>query len=144
MKPAVLLATAIVIGATQTPNKAFEGTWTAEHAGLTFVRLELTSTGTAMSGRISLGDVEVDKAGNVKAATTPKREATPIFDVAERAGTLTFACKDGRETDRFVFKLIDATSAELALVITEEMRKDMASEGIADFKPFRLTKLARK
>ena len=52
--------------------------------------------------------------------------------------------KDGEETDRFEFKLIDATTAELALVITDDMRKELASEGISDFKPFKLKKLARK
>ena len=144
MKPAVLLAAAFVIGATQTSNQSYAGTWTAEHAGQTFVRLELQVTGNAIGGRLSLGDVEVDKTGQLKTVTAPKREPKPIFDVAERAGTLTFAHKDGEETDRFEMKLIDATTAELALVITEEMRKDMASEGISDFKPFKLKKLARK
>ena len=107
------------------------------------MRLELQVTGNAISGRISLGDVEVDKAGQLKTVKAATREPKPIFDVAERAGKLTFAHKDGQETDRFEMKLIDATTAELALVITEDMRKDLASEGISDFKPFRLKKLAR-
>ena len=144
MKPAIFLATALVIGATQTPNKAFEGTWTGEHAGQTFVRLELQSAGTGMSGRISLGDVEVDKTGALKTVKAATREATPIFDVAERDGTLTFAHKDGRETDRFALKLIDATTAELQFLLTDDDRKELASEGITDFKPFRLRKIARK
>jgi len=144
MKPAILLAAALAIGATQTSNQSYAGTWTAEHAAQTFVRLELQVTGSAIGGRISLGDVEVDKTGALKTVTDTKREATPIFDVAERGGKLTFAHKDGRETDKFEMKLIDATTAELALVITEDMRKEMASEGITDFKPFTLKRLGRK
>jgi hypothetical protein len=144
MKPAILLLTALVIGATQTSTQTYAGTWTAEHGGQVFVRLELQVTGSAIGGRLSLGDVEVDKTGQLKTVKAATREAKPIFDVAERAGTLTFAHKDGEETDRFEMKLIDATTAELALVITEDMRKEMASEGISDFKPFKLKRLARK
>jgi len=143
MKSAIVLAAALALGSTQTPNQSFAGTWTAEHAGQIFVRLELEGVGAALGGRMSLGDVEVDKTGQLKTVKAPKREATPIFDVVERAGKLTFARKDGQETDRFEMKLIDSSTAELALVITESMRKDLASEGISDFKPFRLKKLAR-
>ena len=144
MKSAILLAASLIVGTTQTPNQSLAGTWTAEHAGNTFVRLELQVTGNAISGRLSLGDVEVDKTGALKAAKTATREPTPIFDVAERAGKLTFAYKDGRETDRFELTLIDATTAELQFLLTDADRRDLASEGIADFKPFRLKKLARK
>ena len=144
MKPAILLATALVIGSAQTPTKSFEGTWTGEHAGQTFVRLELQGAGAAMSGRISLGDIQLDTTGQVKSAKAPKGAATPIFDVVERAGKLTFARKDGSDTDRFELTLIDATNADLTFVTTEEIRKELKSQGISDFKPFRLKKLARK
>lgn len=144
MKPAILLATALVIGSAQTPAKSFEGTWTGEHAGQTFVRLELQGAGTAISGRINLGDIELDKTGEVKAAKAPARAATPIFDVVERAGTLTFARKDGQDTDRFQMKLVDATTAELTFVVTDEIRKEMKSQGITDIKPFKLRKLEQK
>ena len=143
MTPAILLASALIVSAIQSPNKAFEGTWTAEHAGQTFVRLELQGAGAATAGRLSLGDIELDKTGQVKTAHASKRPATPIFDVSERAGTLRFARKDGRGTDRFELKLIDPTSADLTFVLTDEMRKEMASLGIAEFKPVRLKKLAR-
>jgi hypothetical protein len=143
MKPAIVLAAALVIGATQAPNQSFAGMWTAEHTGVIFVRLELQVTGNALGGRLSLGDVELEKTGELKTVKAATREPKPIFDVAERGGTLTFAHKDGQETDRFEFKLIDATTAELALVITPAIRKELASEGISDFKPMTLKKLAR-
>ena len=143
MKSAILLVTALVIGATQTSSQSFAGTWTAEHGGQTFVRLELQATGNVIGGRISLGDVEVDKTGALKTVKAATREATPIFDVAVRDGKLTFAHKDGRETDRFELKLIDATTAELQFMLSDDDRKDLASEGISDFKPFRLKKLGR-
>ena len=144
MKLAFFLAAILVTGAAQTANQSFVGTWIGEHAGQTFVRLDLDATGKAIGGRISLGDVEVDKTGNLKTVKPPKRASTPILDVVERAGKLTFARREGRDTDRFELTLIDATTAELALVITDEMRKELASEGISDFKPFRLRKLERK
>lgn len=140
MKSGILLALAIVIGATQTSNQSFAGTWTAEHAGQTFVRLELEGAGATLGGRISLGDIELDKTGQVKTAKAASPNATPIFDVAERAGRLTFAHKDGRDTDRFELKMIDATSAELTFVLTEASRKELVSQGIAEFKPLKLTK----
>jgi hypothetical protein len=140
MKSAILLATALVIGAAQTSNLSFAGTWTAEHAGQTFVRLELEGAGAALAGRISLGDIELDKTGQVKMAKAAPSNATPIFDLAERAGKLTFAHKDGRDTDRFELKLIDATTAELTFVLTEASRKELASQGISEFKPLRLVK----
>ena len=143
MKLAIVLAASLVASAIQAPNPSLAGTWTAEHAGQTFVRLELQVTGNTIAGRISLGDVEVDKTGALKTVKAATREATPIFDVAERPGTLTFAHKDGRETDRFVLTLIDATTAELQFILSDEDRKELASEGITDFKPFRLKKLVR-
>jgi hypothetical protein len=143
MKPAILLATALVSGPTQTSNQSFAGTWTAEHANQTFVRLELEGAGAVLGGRISLGDVQLDKAGQVKTAKAAPPNATPIFDVAQRTGTLTFARKDGRDTDRFELKLVAATTAELTFVLTEAMRKEMAAQGISEFKPFRLEKFAR-
>ena len=143
MKPAIVLATVLVFGATQTSNQSFAGTWTAEHANQTFVRLELEGAGAAIGGRISLGDIELDKSGQVKIAKAAPPNPTPIFDVAERAGKLTFARKDGRDTDRFELKLVDATSAELTFVLTEASRKELAAQAISEFKPLRLKKLAR-
>jgi hypothetical protein len=143
MKPAILLVTALVIGAAQTSNPSFAGTWTAEHANQTFVRLELEGAGAAIGGRMSLGDIELDKSGQVKLAKAAPPNPTPIFDVAERAGKLTFARKDGRDTDRFELKLVDGTTAELTFVLTEASRKELAAQGISEFKPLRLKKLAR-
>lgn len=143
MKPAILLATVLLIGPTQTSNQSFAGTWTAEHANQTFVRLELEGAGAVLGGRISLGDIELDKNGQVKTAKAAPPNTTPIFDVAERAGTLTFAHKDGRDTDRFELKLVDATTAELTFILTEDSRKELAAQGISEFKPLRLKKLAR-
>jgi hypothetical protein len=143
MKPAILLAAALVVGATQTSSQSFAGTWTAEHAGQTFVRLELEGAGAALAGRISLGDIHLGKNGEVETARAASRNPTPIIDVAERAGKLTFAHRDGRDTDRFEMKLIDATTAELTFVLTDAARKELVSQGIAEFKPVRLKKLAR-
>jgi len=141
MKPAILLATALVIGAAQTSSRSFAGTWTAEHANQTFVRLELQGAGPALGGRISLGDIELDTNGHVKTAKAAPRDATPIFDVVERADRLTFAHKDGRDTDRFELKLVDASTAELTFVLTDATRRELVTQGISEFKPITLKKL---
>ena len=83
MKPAFLLVTALVIGATQTSTQTYAGTWTAEHAGQTFV-LELEGAGTAIGGRISL---ETSRSTGWRAENSegPEERRDSIFDVVERA-----------------------------------------------------------
>ena len=56
---------------------------------------------------------------------------------------LTFARKDGRDTDRFELKLVDATTAELTPVLTEASRKELVALGISEFKPLKVKKLTR-
>lgn len=134
---AVLLISAVVAGS-QARTESFAGTWTAEDSGKIFIRLELQASGEAFTGRISLGNVEVGKDGVAKAVSAAPSSFKPIFDVVRKDGFLAFAAKDTTETDHFEFRLIDAGTAELALILSEADRKEMAAEGIPAPKPFRL------
>ena len=99
-------------------------------------------TNGALGGAISLGDVEVDSEGAVRKATTAPAKLTPLFDVVTRASTLSFARKDGNDTDRFELRLVGA-QAELRFILSDADRQELAAEGIPVPKPFPLTRVAR-
>ena len=119
------------------------GTWTAQHAGQTFVRLELTENGSSVSGRISLGDMEVDKSGNVRKAAAAPAAMKPIFDVAMKGNILTFSSRDSNDPDRWEMKIVDATTAELTLKLSDDALEELKADGIPAPRPIRLTKQAR-
>ena len=119
------------------------GTWTAERAGQTFVRLELTTTGGALGGRISLGDIHLDSQGEVEAVLKAATDFTPIFDVVLRDGMLSFARKDGDDTDRFEMRLAANETAQLTFAPSEADREELVRAGVPLPKPIRLKKGAR-
>jgi hypothetical protein len=136
---ALLLAAAIAtIPATQTDSVA--GSWTADFQGRTFVRLELRTAGDSLTGEISIGDIQVDDQGGLREVGDPPATATPIFDVVQKTSTVTFARKDGDDTDRFELRILAHGRAELQLVPTEELRQELAANGIPMPKPFAMTR----
>ena len=136
---ALLLAAAIAtIPATQTDSAA--GSWTADFQGRTFVRLELRTSGESLTGEISVGDIQVDDQGGLREVGDPPANATPIFDVVRKASSLTFARKDGDDTDRFELRILQDGRGELQLVPTEELRQELAANGIPMPKPFAMTR----
>jgi hypothetical protein len=68
MRIAILAVLAAVLA--QTPNQRYAGTWVAERSGETYVKLELAVERSALGGRISLADIQVDNAGQVSAITS--------------------------------------------------------------------------
>jgi len=120
----------------------FAGTWTAEHAGATFVRLELRAASGPPAGELALGDVQVDAKGVVSKAAPAPSTGAAIFDVVVKGSTLSFARKDGNDTDRFEATRI-GDELELRFILTEEFRKELAAEGIAELKPVRLHRAAK-
>ncbi len=90
----------------QPASQSYVGTWTADLNGQMYVRLELATTGAVLGGRISLGDIHLNSAGEVEAVTSVAQRFTPIFDLVLRDATLSFARKDGDDTDRFEMRLI--------------------------------------
>lgn len=120
----------------------FAGTWIAEHSGATFVRLELRAANGPLTGELALGNVQVDAAGVVSRAAPAPPTGVSIFDVVVKGATMTFARNDGNDTDRFVVTRI-GDELELRFVVTEEFRKELAAEGIAEPKPVRLHRAAK-
>jgi hypothetical protein len=137
--PAVVVMMMVTV-AGQSPSARMTGSWTAELDGRTYVRLDLRSAGGTLGGGISLGSVEVDKAGVPIRVGEAPRELTPIFDVTATETTLRFARKDGNDTDRFELRLTDAGRAELQPLLTDRQLRRLSAEGIPAPKPFALAR----
>ena len=135
----VMLALAVSLTATQPGREAFAGTWIATHAGTTFLRLELR-VGDGIEGGIGLGNIRVDTTGAVDEVTAVPGDLKPIFDVTLKGSTLSFASKDGHDTDRFEVMLTGA-GAEIRFVFSDLDRQALAAEGVPVPKPIRLRRV---
>jgi hypothetical protein len=138
----IALLTAFVLLAPVQPGTQFAGTWIAEHSGATFVRLELRAANGSPTGELALGDVQVDAKGVVSKASPAPSAGVAIFDVVVKGSTMTFARSDGNDIDRFEATRI-GEELELRFIVTEEFRKELAAEGIAEPKPVRLHRVAK-
>ena len=121
-------------------SPSFAGIWIAEHSGQTFVRLELDQRGSSLTGRISLGDMELDKGGNVRRVTAAPTTTKPIGDVALKERVLTFSSRDVSDVDRWEMKIVDATTAALLLKLSDDDLEELKAEGIPAPRPIRLRK----
>lgn len=132
----LLLSVALAVAASQT-GQVFDGTWIAERAGTTFVRLELRTTNDIVEGKIALGNVEVDSKGEVKTVTAAPKTLTPIFDVEQRGSTLLFWRKESNDVDRFELT-VTGDRAELRLLLSDADRSELAASGVPTIKPLQL------
>lgn len=140
MRALILMATIAAIPAAQRDTAAITGSWTAEFNGRTFIRLELRIASAALTGSISTGDLEVDEQGGIRKVEEAPRNPSPIFDVTRQSDTVTFSRKDSRDTDRFEFRVVDDSRGELRIIFTDEVRKELAADGIPLPKPIVLTR----
>ena len=131
-----MMVVLLLLFTNQGTSQRFAGTWMADHAGTTYVRLVLRGADDALSGTLSLGDVQVDDRGEVKTVTAVK-SAAPVFDVRVNGEVLSLARKDGADTDRFEVRLTGADSAELMFSLSEA---DRQAAGVPSVRPFRLTR----
>ena len=142
----IAMAIALMLGqtaaTTQTANSMYGGTWTAELAGTTYVRLELAATGGTLRGAMSLGNIQVDKTGVVTKAEAMPPDLTPLVDVVIRESHVSFGRKDVTEIDRFELRLVGADAADLTFIPTDADRKEFEAAGLTVPKPIRLKKLA--
>ena len=106
------------------------------------MRLELRAANGTPAGELALGDIQVDAEGVVSKAAPAPSAGVSIFDVVVKGSTLSFARKDGDDTDRFEATRI-GDELELRFIVTEEFRKELAAEGIAAPKPVRLHRVAK-
>jgi hypothetical protein len=135
---------AAALAFTQSGAPSFAGTWTADLAGQQYARLQLTVTGTDITGTITLGDVHFGREGAVEAVTkmTQDARATPIFDVALHDGVLSFARRDDVEIDRFEMRAVNG-EGQLTLLLRSADRAELASQGIAALQPIPLKRTAQ-
>jgi hypothetical protein len=133
------LVLVMTLGGVQTPATKYDGTWIAQFQGVTWARLELRTVNGAVTGGISLGDIEMNKDGTLRHVEPAPKVLSPIFDVRERGSAISFARKDANDTDRFEVSLA-GTGLDLTFVFTEEDRREFAAEGIPLPKPVRLVK----
>ena len=140
MKTLTLAIALTVLSMGQSGVASFAGSWTAQFQGRTFVRLELKTANGAITGGISLGDIEVDDKGGLRRVGDPPRDLRPISDVRQRGSTLTFALKDENDTDRFELRVLESGRAELLFLPDEATRKEIAASGIPVPKPIPLTR----
>src|SRR5262245_14326268 len=99
-----IVAVAVGLMFNQSATPPYIGTWTATMAVNTFIRVELSQTNGITVGQIGLGDIQVDANGDVKTGG-PITHMLPVSDVVLRGSTLSFASKDGDDTDRFEMQL---------------------------------------
>ena len=140
MRAFVLVAVLAAIPEGQSGGPQVTGSWTAEFEGQTFVRLELRAERGTLGGTMSNGNIEVDEKGNLRAVTAAAGDPKAIFDVVQQGATVTFSRKDVDDTDRFELRLLDSGRAELRFLFTDELRKELAADGIPVPKPVALTR----
>ena len=140
MKTLVLAMTIAAVPAGQAGAVLAAGTWIGEFKGETFIRLELRAERGTTGGAMSTGNIELDEQGNLRRVTAAPGTLTPIFDVVQEGATVTFSRKDDEDTDRFELRLLDSGRAELRLILTDELRKELAADGIGAPKPIVLTR----
>ena len=107
------------------------------------MRLELDAARSPLGGRISLGDIELDKQGDVIKAKPAPASFTTVFDVVLRDPILSFSRKDGGDTDHFEMRLTGDNGAELRFLPSAGDLKELAASGIPAPKPIRLKRAAR-
>ena len=138
MRALMFAAALTLVPAIQADAPLIVGSWAAEFKGQTFLLLDLRVSRGTLSGSLSTGDIEVDKQGALRRVGTLPPDPKPLFDFSHGPATVTFSRKDGENTDRFEFRVLDRTRGELRFLFTEAMRKELAAEGIAVPKPILL------
>ena len=133
---AIALAAFAVV---QTPATKYDGIWIAQFEGVTWARLELRTVNGALTGGISLGNIEMKEDGTLRHVEPAPKELSPIFDVRQQGASISFARKDASDTDRFEVSP-SGTDLQLAFVFTEEDKREFAAEGIPLPKPVRLVR----
>lgn len=133
---------ALTLALGQASSQPYVGTWIAEFQGQTFVRVELSMINDRLAGRIGVGDIEVNAAGEVtKAASVPTR-LSAISDVVVRDSILSFSRRDGNDTDQFKMNRV-GEDAELLFLPSDEDRRELAAAGVPVPKPIRLRRLVK-
>jgi hypothetical protein len=141
MRSLTFVAALALIGV-QATGADYSGTWIAERGATIYVKLELSVTNGALTGRLGLGDVQVDANGDV-AGAQPVRDLTPLVGLDLQDGRLFLARPDGGDTDHFEMRLLGNDVAELLFKPTAADLRDLADSAVPLPKAFRLKKVVR-
>ena len=139
MRMVALVFVAALLGQ---PRGPYTGDWTADYQGTIYVRLSLSEKSGSPQGAMSVGkSIHVDDKGIVDRADEAPLTLRPLADVRRSGDVWSFSYADAdRDVSKFELRLIDANSAELALILSEEERQQFAADKIPLLKPFRLKK----
>ena len=142
MKTLALLAAIAAVSLAQSGGASITGSWTAQFEGRTFLTLELKAVDGTITGGMRVGNIEVDKQGALRRVGESPRDLRPIFDVTQRASTVTFSRKDTDDStpDRFELRLLETGRAELQFLLSDADREELAASGMPAPKPIPLTK----
>ena len=106
------------------------------------MRLEMSASGGTLSGRIALGDIEVDSEGRVKAAATAPDRLEPISTSSSRTRDCVLA-QGGQRHRPFRDAFGTGDRAELQFVLDEDTVKELKEAGIPVPKPVALKRVTR-
>jgi hypothetical protein len=142
MKTLALLVAIAALSVAQSGGAPITGSWTAQFEGRTFLTLELKAVDGTVTGGMRVGNIEVDQQGALRRVGDLSRELRPIFDVTQRASTVTFFTKDTADStpDRFELRWLGPGRAELHFLLSDADRKELAAIGVPAPKPVALTK----
>jgi len=129
----------ITLMSMQSPAQDFAGTWSATFNGEPLARLELSIRNGELQGQLAISGFHVDARGDVDGLISDASRSAPIFDVALRDAVLTFAVRDGDDTDRFSVRLTDG-HAILTLIPDPAFLRELAADGIAAPRPITLSR----
>jgi hypothetical protein len=88
-------------------------------------------------GTLGTGNIHVDKDGVVDEAEDVPFE-DPIENIVVNGSTIAFARKDGNDLERFELRILGNDTAELVLLLSGEVVRELKQEGIPLPKPIRL------
>jgi hypothetical protein len=133
----------LVVPSSQSRGQDYVGSWVAELNGTPFISLDIQMANGRLAGHISYTDMHVDDKGVVD-RTGPMHEPKPVNDAAVVGSGLRFTSPDDDDTNHYEMRLIDATTAELQLVLTDAEKQELAADGVHLPVPFRLKRVSRR
>ena len=135
----IVLASTLLAQSGSLPE--FAGTWIAQVKGQPLARLELTVTNGEVQGQLSLAGMHVDANGDVDNLIPDVDHTASIFDATFRDSVLSFATRDGDDTDHFEARLVDGR-VTLTFVVDAALRAELAQEGIPAPRPIAMTRVS--
>jgi len=119
----------------QSPSAVYNGVWKGQYKGRVFVVLTLSSDDRgSVKGKIAIGDIGVDKNGEVNEVTGEAKDAVAISDVNLKEGVLAFRAKSDNDLLGYHMKLVGTDKAKLQIDDSPPNVKPFALERASEFK----------